>query len=53
MTKGREVIRVIKNVRIDESLWQEAKIAAIRQGIDLQDWIAEAIQEKLKTKRKQ
>ena len=32
---------------VDEDLWANAKIQAIREKIDLKDWVAKAIQEKL------
>lgn len=33
---------------IDEQVWQEAKIAAIRAGKTLRDWVVDVIQEKVK-----
>jgi len=36
-----------KNVAIDSSLHRVAKIAATQDGDDLQDWVAEAIRQRL------
>lgn len=35
------------NVRLDSDLWKEARIQAIREDKELQEWLTEAIKEKL------
>ena len=40
--------RKLVNVRLYPDLWKEAKLAAVRREINLQDWLTEAIAEKLK-----
>jgi predicted HicB family RNase H-like nuclease len=41
------MVKKIVNVRLEADLWKEARIQAIREDKELQDWLAEAIQEKL------
>ena len=43
MTTKRKLV----NVRLDPELWHKAHIAAVTQGIHLQDWITQAIEKKL------
>lgn len=31
------------NIRLDEDLWKQAKLDAVRQELTLQDWVALAI----------
>jgi len=31
------------NIRLEESIWRQAKIAAVAQGLTLQDWLTKAI----------
>lgn len=38
------------NLKVDPKLWQQAKIQAIALGMDLKDYVAAAIREKLKQK---
>lgn len=40
-----------KNVKIDDGLWKEARIAAVRADVDLKTWVAEAMREKLEKDR--
>ena len=35
------------NLRIDSELWHQAKVEAVKQNIDLQDFVANALREKL------
>ncbi len=37
----------IINIRLEELIWKDAKLGAVGQGVTLQDWLTEAIQEKL------
>ncbi len=37
----------IINVRLDSELWKEARIQAIKEDKQIQDWLTEAIKEKL------
>ena len=48
-TMGREQVTSIK---VDEDLWKEAKIQAIRSGITLQDVLNRALKEWLDQQRK-
>ncbi len=34
-------------MELDSDLWKEAKIQAIKDSLDLKDWVANAIKEKL------
>lgn len=40
-------MKKIINIRLDSELWKQAKIQAIKEGKTLQEWITEAIKEKL------
>ncbi len=33
----------IINIRLDDDLWKQAKLDAVRQDVSLQDWLALAI----------
>ena len=35
--------RKMVNVRLDDDLWKQAKLDAVRQDVALQDWLALAI----------
>ena len=37
----------MKQFRIEESLWQSAKVAAVKQGKTLEAWLVAAIDHKL------
>ena len=39
--------RKLINIRLDADLWKSAKMQALKEDKLLQDWITEAIQEKL------
>lgn len=41
------MMKKIINIRLDSELWKQAKIQAIKEGKTLQEWITEAIKEKL------
>lgn len=40
--------RTKTSLAIDKEIWIEAKVAAVRRGISLAEFLEEAIQEKLK-----
>lgn len=42
---GKETVT---SVKVDEDLWKEAKILAIREGITLQELLNEALEMRLK-----
>lgn len=37
------------NIRFDEELWREARSEAVKQGKTMQDWLTEAVVQKLKS----
>ena len=39
--------RVVTSIRVDEELWKEAKIHAIRRGITVTELIAQLLKEEL------
>ena len=39
----------IVNTKIDPDLWQQARVAALKQGITMQFWLTMAITQKLKS----
>lgn len=41
-------VRKMKQIRVDDTLWQEARIAALKAGITLQEWLEMAIRLGLK-----
>jgi hypothetical protein len=41
--------RKLINIRLDSDLWLQARSVAIKQGKTMQDWLTEAIIQKLKS----
>ena len=35
------------NIRLDEDLWRQARLEALRQGKTMQEWLADAIASRL------
>jgi predicted HicB family RNase H-like nuclease len=48
MAKVKEKKNV--NLKVDPDLWQAAKLAALKQGIELREFVSEALRDKLKKK---
>jgi hypothetical protein len=40
-----------RNIDIEEDIWLEAKIEALKEGITLQEWVSRAIQRELEAKK--
>ena len=41
--------RKLINIRLDSDLWLQARSVAVKQGKTMQDWLTEAIIQKLKS----
>jgi hypothetical protein len=39
------------NIKLDDKLWLQARSEAVRQGKTMQDWLTEAIMQKLQLDR--
>ena len=45
---GKETVT---SIRVEEDLWKEAKIRAVREGITLSDFLDRVLREKLKMQK--
>ena len=43
--------RKLINIRLDAGLWLQARSEAVKQGKTMQDWLTEAINQKLQSER--
>lgn len=48
MTEIKDKTPHTKNIKLRLELWREAKIEAVKRDIQLVEWVADAISEKLK-----
>jgi len=39
------------NIKLGDELWQQARIEALKQGVTMQDWLTDAIQQKLQSSK--
>jgi hypothetical protein len=40
-------MKKLVNIRLDLDLWHEARVASVKEGITLQEWLTRAIQREL------
>jgi len=45
--------QIVTSIRVDEELWKEAKIYAVKKGITLAEFLNELIREKLEKTQKE